>query len=284
MALRDGSIAGAIEACRRELIGRSPTPALDARVLAGSVLGLDASALVAYGENVIDEAHVRRLTALVERRKAGEPVAYIIGSKEFHGLRFAVDRRVLIPRPETEELASRVIEDFKNASPLVLELGTGSGAIACAIADALPPARILATDISAQALEVAAENVAALALGDQIELAQGDLFNAVGEGRRFDAIVANLPYVGERDDDILEPGVRAYEPAIALDGGVDGLEVYRRMLPHAPAFLAAGGRLYMECGPRNALELAGLAKRSFSDKQVDVVEDLGGRERMVIVR
>ena len=284
MQAPDLSIAAAIEAGRVELTGRSPTPALDARVLAGSALGLDASALIAYGENVIDAACLRRLVSMVARRKAGEPVAYIVGVKEFCGLRLTVDRRVLIPRPETEELVERVIEDHRGKAASILDLGTGSGAIACALADALPDARIVATDVDRDALDVAAENVDALALADRVTLAHGGLFGAIDRASRFDAIVANLPYVGEADDDLLEPSVREFEPPRALFGGADGLDVYRRMLPSAAEHLAEGGKLYMECGPRNALELAALAKRAFPSRDVELVKDLGGRERMVVVK
>lgn len=284
MAGHDGTIAAAIEACRRELVGVTPTPALDARVLVGSALGMDASALIAYGENLVDAARLKRLSAMTARRKAGEPVAYIIGSKEFCGMRFAVDRRVLIPRPETEELVARIVADWRGKAAAVLDLGTGSGAIACAIADALPKTKVLATDISADALEVAAENVAFFSLADQIEMAQGDLFDPVPAGRRFDVIAANLPYVGEDDGDMVEPGVRDHEPSSALFAGPDGLDVYRKMLPAAPGFLNDGGRVYMECGPRNALELAALAKKAFPSAHVELAADLGGRERMVVVR
>jgi release factor glutamine methyltransferase len=283
MAASDGTIAAAIEACRRELVGRSPTPGLDARVLASSALGLDASALVAYGENLVDRARLKQLSAMVARRKAGEPVAYIIGSKEFYGMRLIVDRRVLIPRPETEELVSRIVRDWRGKSPHVVDLGTGSGAIACALADELPNASILATDASADALEVAALNVAEFSLWDQIVLAHGDLFAAVQPGERFDVIAANLPYVGTDEGEMLEAGVREHEPLDALLAGVDGLDVYRRALEDAPRFLNEAGRMYMECGPRNALELAALAKKRFPAHDVEVVVDLGGRDRVVIV-
>lgn len=282
-AASDGTIAAAIEACRRELVGTSPTPGLDARVLAGAALGLDASALIAYGENLVDSARLKRLASMASRRKAGEPVAYIVGSKEFFGLRLLVDRRVLIPRPETEELVSRVIDDQRGKAPAVLDLGTGCGAIACAIANALPNANVLATDVSADALEVASENIASLMLGDQIDVALGDLFSAVPAGKRFDMIAANLPYVGTEDGDKVEDGVRNFEPHGALFAGPDGLAVYRKMLPAAPPYLREDGRIYMECGPTNALELAALAKKAFPNLHVDVVVDLGGRDRMVIV-
>lgn len=281
MAGSEGTIAGAVEACRRELIDRSPTPGLDARVLAGHALGMDASALIAYGENLVDDARLRRLAALVARRKAGEPVAYIIGAKEFCGMRFAVDRRVLIPRPETEELVARIVADWRGKAPAVLDLGTGCGSIACAVANALPNARILATDNSADALDVTSANVAEFSLGEQIEIARGDLFEAVEPGRRFDVIAANLPYVGVGDE--LESGVREYEPAAALFAGADGLDVYRRMLASAAGFLRPTGRIYMECGPHNALELAALAKRAFPQSHIEVAADLAGRDRMVVV-
>ena len=284
MAGVSGTIAAAIEACRRELMGATPTPALDARVLVGFALGMDASALIAYGENLVDAARLKRLSAMTARRKAGEPVAYIIGSKEFYGKRYVVDRRVLIPRPETEELVARIVEDWRGKAPAVLDLGTGCGAIACAVADALPRATVLATDTSADALEVAAENVDLFSLADQIGLAHGDLFDAVPAGRRFDVIAANLPYVGQDDVAMLESGVREHEPSTALFAGRDGLDVYRRMLPAAPSFLNDNGRVYMECGPANALELAAIAKKAFPAAHVGVAEDLAGRERMVVVR
>lgn len=277
------TIAGAIEAGRRELTGRSPTPALDARILAGSVLGLDASALIAYGENLVDAARLKKLASLVARRKLGEPVAYITGVKEFCGLRLSVDRRVLVPRPETEGLVASVIATTHGGSPFILDLGTGSGAIACALADAIPQARIVATDIDPDALDVATENIRSLALADRITVACGDLFEAVDTGSRFDVIVANLPYVGDRDEDMVEPGVREFEPQGALFAGADGLEVYRRMLPSAPEFLSEGGRLYFECGPRNAIDLAALTKAAFPEREVAIIADLAGLDRMVTV-
>ena len=280
----NSTIASAIEACRRELSSASPTPALDARVLAGFALGMDASALIAYGENLVDRARLKRLTSFVERRKAGEPIAYIVGSKEFCGLRFAVDKRVLVPRPETEELVELIVKEWHGRSVDVLDLGTGCGVIACALAMMLPKSQVVATDISVDAIEVAAANVAALSVVDQVELRRGDLFEALGEGSRFDIIAANLPYVGSRDGDLLEDGVRANEPSIALFGGDDGLDVYRRMMPGAPPHLKSGGSLYMECGPRNAGALAKLAGDVFDPAPVEIVRDLAGLERVVLVR
>jgi release factor glutamine methyltransferase len=284
MRAPDATIAAAVEACRRELQGSSPTPGLDARVLSGFAFGMDASALIAYGENVIDRRLLKRLSGLTARRKAGEPIAYLIGRKEFHGLRLFVDARVLVPRPETEGLVELVLRDWHGRHPEILDLGTGSGAIACALAEAMSDARVLATDISSDALEVASQNVDEFALADSIEIAHGDLFDAVPKAKRFDVIVANLPYVGTSDGDLLERAVRDHEPAEALFGGADGLDVYRRMLPGAPSRLKDGGALYMECGPLNAHALASLARASFPNADVEVVRDLAGLERIVAVR
>lgn len=280
----DGSIAAAVEASRRELADFSPTPGLDARILAGSALGLDASALIAYGENLIEPSALQRLARLIQRRKSGIPVAYLTGVKEFYGLRLHVDPRVLVPRPETEELVDLVLHEWRGRAPSILDLGTGSGAIACALATALPDARITATDVDDGALEVAMMNVDELALGDAIELAQGDLFDAVAPMRRFDVIVANLPYVGRAHVDELEPAVGAHEPATALFGGDDGLDVYRRMLPAAPARLEPDGTLYLECSPLNASNLAAATEELFGRSQTDVRRDLAGQERFVIAR
>jgi len=276
------TIAAAVELCRRRLIGVSDTPWLDARVLASHVTGLDASAIVAYGEHRLPARRREELEALTSRRAAGEPVAYLVGFKEFCGLRVAVDRRVLVPRPETEELVLAVVEDWRGRKPDILDLGTGSGAIACALADMLPNAAVVATDVSIGALQVAAENVARFALGERIELVHGDLFEPLERDRRFDAIVANLPYVRDGDPE-LAPGVRAYEPALALDAGLDGLDVYRRMFQEAPRHLLEGGRVYCECGPATAADLATTASAAFPDRTVSIRHDIGGRERMVLV-
>src|SRR5215472_5874878 len=160
MALPDRSIAAAIESTRRELLGQATNPGLEARMLAGSALGLDASALIAYGENIIDDARRRHLAQMTSRRKRGEPIAYIVGFKDFCGLRLSVTPDVLIPRPETEELVALIVREAGTRPREILDLGTGSGAIACALANVLLEAHVTATDVSASALRVATENAA----------------------------------------------------------------------------------------------------------------------------
>jgi release factor glutamine methyltransferase len=278
------TISGAIELCRRKLGGVSETPWLEARILTSYVTGLDASAVVAYGDNVLDSRRFDRLLALAKRRAAGEPVAYIVGYKEFRGLRISVDRRVLVPRPETEDVVEAVVADWRGRDADILELGTGSGAIACALAQELPRATIVATDISADALQVAEANVARLAIGERVELKAGDLFEAVPEDRSFDAIVANLPYIGSRDAAAVQDNVLKFEPGSALFAGHDGLSAYQRLLPQSRSRLRNGGMLYLECSPFNAAELAALAKQTFPHGHVEVVNDAAQRTRIVTIK
>jgi release factor glutamine methyltransferase len=276
------TIAGAVEACRRRLADLTDAPWLEARLLASYVTGLDASAIVAYGDNELEFSRAQRLADLTARRMSGEPIAYLVGFKEFCGLRIAVDRRVLVPRSETEELVEAIVADWKGRAPDILDLGSGSGAIACALARRLPRAQIWAVDASAEALEVARANVEAHLFFDRIAVMQGDLFAALPSEQKFDVIVANLPYVAKGDPE-LASDVRDHEPAIALNGGVDGLDVYRRMLAAAPTRMRPGGSLYCECGPRNAYELAALARSAFENGHVEIREDLSGNARFVCV-
>jgi release factor glutamine methyltransferase len=275
------TIAGAVEACRRRLSEVSDAPWLEARLLASHVTGLDSSAIVAYGDSELERSHAQKLADLTARRMSGEPLAYLVGFKDFCGLRIAVNSHVLVPRPETEELVEAVVADWRGRAPNVLDLGTGSGAIACALANALQGVQLWAVDSSVDALTVARANVEAHLYVDRITVLQSDLFAALPSGLTFDIIVANLPYVA-MGDPALAANVREHEPAMALDGGADGLDVYRRMLESAPTFLRTPGSLYCECGPGNAYELASLAQKAFAAARVDVRDDLSGKARIVV--
>ncbi len=276
------TISEAIEACRDRLRGVSPTPWLDARLLAQFITGLDASAVIAYGDAALDGRRRTRLFELVERRAAGEPVAYLVGRKSFCGLEIEVDRRALVPRPETEELVAACVADWSAGSPAIADIGTGSGAIACALAHIIPQATIMAGDISPEALDLAAHNVTRLGFGEQISLVHSDLFAQFPDGAHFDVIIANLPYVAAERIDELEPSVREHEPALALMGGPDGLDVYRRLLEQAPQRMQPGGACYFECGPDNAKGLAALVAQAFPGAHVQIRDDVAGLERMVI--
>ncbi|MGH2499914.1 MAG: peptide chain release factor N(5)-glutamine methyltransferase, partial [Candidatus Limnocylindria bacterium] len=235
----------------------SETAALDADVLLAHATGAGKEELYAHPELPVADADAERFLALAERRAAGEPVAYLRGFKEFYGLRFAVDRRVLIPRPETETLvdAARVFVRERGAA-LVADVGTGCGAIAVALAVNEARARVIATDLSADALAVALENVRWHGVADRVELRRGDLLAPLTE--RVDAVVANLPYLRE---DALQhlAGERtslAFEPRVAVVAGPEPLALLRRCVAQLPRVLAPGGAAFFECDPPQARALA----------------------------
>jgi release factor glutamine methyltransferase len=278
------TIAEAIDVCRERLRSVSQTPWLDARLLAQYVTGLDASAVIAYGDASIDARRRNRLFELAERRASGEPVAYIVGRKSFCGLDIAVDRRALVPRPESEELVMACVEDWGGQAPAIAEIGTGSGAIACALAHLIPKADITASDVSADALELASHNVNQLGFSEQVTLVHSDIFAEFPDDARFDVIIANLPYVGTNNLDQLQTSVRDHEPAQALFAGPDGLDVYRRLLKQAPERLRTGGALYLECAPNNADSLRSLVESTFTSARTQIKKDAAGLERIIVAR
>ena len=218
-------------------------------------------------------------------------MAYLVGHKEFYGLDFVVDRRVLIPRPETELLVERAIAlgrevlAASHPSLTIADVGTGCGCIAVALAVHLPQARVFATDRSPQALEVARENVRRHGVEDRVRLLCGDLLTPVPPEVRLDLIVANLPYVSRSELEALPRSVREYEPLeTALDGGEDGLALIRRLLGEAPRRLAPGGAVLLEIGATQGPRVAELARRRFPGAEVRVLPDLAGRDRVVEIR
>jgi release factor glutamine methyltransferase len=211
----------------------------------------------------------------VERRRTREPLAYILGEWGFRGLTLKVDRRVLVPRPETEVLVERCLEHLRDLSnPRVLDVGVGSGAIALAIADEHPGARLLAVDRSAEALDAAGENLARAAVNGRVELRQGDLL--AGLAGPFDLVVSNPPYVSPEEYETLQPEIRLFEPREAVVGVGVGAKIAR----DARAVLAPGGWLLLECGDGRAADLAAeLERLGYGDVMRTL--DLAGRERVV---
>jgi release factor glutamine methyltransferase len=254
--------------------------ASEARLLLGHALGVPRSQLVAHPERTLDDSSHDRFSALVARRAAGEPVAYIVGEREFWGLALRVTPAVLIPRPETELLVERALGLVpQGTAGSVLEPGTGSGAVAIAIARERPRARVVATDLSEDALAVARFNAARH--GAAVEFARGDWFAALGE-RRFDLIVSNPPYVAS-DDPHLALGDVRFEPRIALDGGRDGLDCIRRVALGAHARLEPGGWLALEHGyDQGSACREILADRGYED--IRDYTDLAGRPRVCVGR
>ena len=253
-------------------------PRREAEVLLGAALGRPRAWLLAHaGERVLDCEATDRYEALVTRRALGEPVAYLLGEKEFWSLPLAVGPGVLIPRPETERLVECALARLPaERSCDVLDLATGSGAIALAIAAERPNARVLATDLSEVAANTARANAARLGLDGRVAVHAGDWYAPVA-GRRFDVIVSNPPYIAAADPRVA-PAVRRYEPPQALFAGADGLEALRAVVGGAPGHLAPGGWLLVEHGDtqaaavRKLFEAAGL-------EQVQTHRDLAGRER-----
>jgi release factor glutamine methyltransferase len=266
-----------------------PDARLDAELLLAAASGRGRASLIADPGARVDARTARLFGELVRRRLRREPLAYIVGTKGFRRIDLTVDRRVLVPRPETEMLVEVALERRPGR---VLDVGTGSGAIALAVADELPEAEVVATDTSAAALEVARANAARLGLADRVRFEAGTV--PAGEG--FDLVLANLPYVAESEWAGLEREVAEWEPREALLAGPDGLDAYRELLApmaegpaeclrptfgDAPAALDAAAAIAVEIGVGQALEVAELI-RDAGFGEVEVREDLAGIERVVI--
>jgi release factor glutamine methyltransferase len=253
----------------------------DAELLLMYTLKRSRTLLITHYDELLANDLSLSYAELLERRRKGEPIQYITGETEFYSLPFLVTPDVLIPRPETEHLVEKVIElasDF--AAPRIVDVGTGSGAIAVALAHKLPHASITATDISLRALALAEEN--AKSNGASIRFLVGDLL-APTEGERFEIIVSNPPYVAMSDRDSLDVEVRDYEPALALFAGEDGLEVYRRLIPAAFEALTPGGFLVLEIGYSQSPAITELLTCS-GFQQIEFVPDLQGISRVACAR
>ncbi len=256
-------------------------PRLTAELLLAHALGLERIRLYVEFDRPLNKEELAAFRASVERRASGEPTFYLLGQREFLGRRFKVDPRVLVPRPETELVTEAALEKLPPTAPSVLELCTGSGCIGLSIAAEREAVRVTAVDLSAPALAVARENAEALALTGRVELLEGDLFAPVA-GRTFDLVVANPPYIESAVLPTLSAEVRR-EPALALDGGPDGLDVYRRLVAAAPAHLAPGAWLVLEIGEGQGPALLQLfAAAGLVDGEIR--QDLARLERIALAR
>jgi len=258
---------------------------LDAEVLLAHVRGCPRIALyTAFGEEVAD-AERARFRELVQRRGAGEPVAYLVGSREFFSLPFALTPAVLVPRPETEGLVVRVIDLCKAAAaPRIVDVGTGSGAIAVAVAKHLPKARIVATDVSTEALEVARANAVRHGVAERITFVACDLLDDPAAAGPWDVIVSNPPYVREAEFESLPADVRLYEPRAALVAGPRGVEVVERLAAAAVDRLEPGGWLVVEIGPAVAADAAAVLAARPGLVPGPTIADLAGLPRIVQAR
>ncbi len=253
-------------------------PRREAELLLGAALGRPRAWLLAHPEEpVLDCEATDRYEAFVTRRALGEPVAYLLGEKEFWSMPLAVGPGVLVPRPETERLVECALVRLPPDRPRsVLDLATGSGAVALAIATERPLARVVATDLAAAAVATARHNAARLGLDSRVEVRAGNWYEPVA-GQRFDLIVANPPYIAS-DDPRVEPGVRRYEPAQALFAGVDGLAALREAIGGAPRHLVPGGWLAVEHGDTQGERVRALFEAA-GFEAVCTDRDLAGRDR-----
>jgi release factor glutamine methyltransferase len=285
------------EGAERLRTAGSETPRLDAELLLGDAIGVGRTVLLAHPEAPVGAEAAARYRTGIERRAAGEPVAYIRGLKEFFGLAFSVDPRALIPRPETERLVELAEQEIRarlgrraSGDPRisVIDVGTGSGAIAITLAVAIrrlgaaEAVALRATDDSDNALQLARENAVGHAMGDMIEFVGSDLLSNVG-GATFDLVLANLPYIPTADVPSL-PVAASFEPVAALDGGADGMAVIERLLAQLPERTNVGGTALLEIGSDQESAIAERADRQLPGWSCEILRDLSDRPRVARLR
>lgn len=281
----DQALRRAAETLASHNIDEAP---LEAEVFLMHVLNFSRVQLYSQLKRQISPEQARRLFDLVTRRVQGEPTAYIVEHKEFFGHDFQVDRRVLIPRPETELLVEKALvcgrdrlSSLENMPLITADIGTGCAAIAISLALELTGAKIYATDISLEALEVAKVNCEKHGVAGQVHLLWGDMLDPLPEPVHL--IVANLPYVKDVEIEQLPPEIRGFEPRIALAGGADGLDKVRRLLAEAKGKLRSGGAIFMEIDPRQSQDVVELAKICFPTSEVHLEKDLSDLDRVATV-
>jgi release factor glutamine methyltransferase len=256
-------------------------PKASAEFLLRQILGVSKTYLISYPNrklNFVQEAKFRRW---VGKRANHQPVWYITGKIEFYGQDFFVNKNVLIPRPETEIILEKVIKkSFGIRNKSILDVGTGSGAIVLTLAKKLPGNKYFASDLSPEALKVARKNAKNLKL--QVEFKEGDLFGP-WVGQKFDLVLANLPYVPHEDMNTLAYDLIHYEPRLALDGGVEGLEVYKRFFEELPDFLNKKAKVYCEIGDKQGQAVLVMAKRAFPEAKIELMADYAEHDRIVII-
>jgi release factor glutamine methyltransferase len=280
----------------------SDTPRLDSELLLAHAIGVDRTAVIAHGDAPVGADAEAAYLQLIGRRERGEPVAYLRGMKEFHGIALAVDSRALIPRPETELLVDRAVAEVmamltagsdRHGPLAVVDVGTGSGAVAVAMAVTLrsrrvPPTEvaITAVDVSPDALDLARENAVGHGVGDRLAFQTADLLPPDARSRPFDKVVANLPYVRTDEVDALvaRQVSPAFEPRLALDGGPDGLTVISRLLDQLSWGVATEGVALLEIGAGQGAVVVDLVQERLGGWSCDVVPDLAGRPRLAILR
>lgn len=279
-------IKEALREAALRLNGTTPTPNLDAELILCWIYDWDRIQIILKSDMEMQEDDEIRYSEFIEQRRAGKPVQYIVCSQEFMGLPFYVDERVLIPRGDTETLVEEVLRRVKTIrAPRILDICTGSGAIAVSLARFLEDSEIVGTDISEDALEVARENGRSLKVSQRIQWLRGDLYEALGDDTTpFDVIISNPPYIAPSVIEELEPNVRDYEPRGALDGGADGLAFYPVLVSGSICRLKANGLLAFEIGWDQGAAVSELIRKTGSFLEPEVIKDLAGKDRVVLAR
>ncbi len=301
MGTRETAIGDYFISLSARLGGKSDTPNLDAQVLLAHMLGKPRAWVLAHPETTLTPKQERALEKALRQLESGVPLPYVLGKWEFFGLEFEVSPEVLIPRPETELLVERAVSwlrrrpainrrarDTKSAEAdlgmlRVIDVGTGSGCIAIALAANLPELRVVATDISPEAIDVAKCNAKKFCVSNRIEFLCCDLFPTAEtfdfQLSTFNMIVANLPYIPT--ETLRELRVFGREPTLALDGGADGLDIIRRLLVESPRHLAPGGLILVEIEASQGLAALALAYDAFAEAEISLHQDLAGRDRLI---
>ena len=261
------------------------SPRLDAEILLAHVL--QCKRIDLYVRSAEEPEEVARTTfrGLIKRRVEGCPVAYLVGERAFFLLTFEVTPSVLIPRPETEDLVAEGLRIIKEqATPRILDIGTGSGCIAISIVHQHKTVQATAVDVSPEALAVAQRNAARHNIAERIRFLESDLFSAIPGGERFNLILSNPPYIADHEFAGLAVDVREHEPRLALDGGTDGLSVYRRLIAAAPDYLEPGGTLLLEIGATQEIAVSGLLETQGDFESIRTLKDRAGHPRVLAAK
>jgi len=261
----------------------SDTAALDTELLICHFLNLSKLDILLEPGRQVDDEKVTTVREAFKKRASGVPVQYLIGTEGFMGLEFNVTPSVLIPRPDTEILVEKIIELIDNRKGVhILDIGTGSGAITISLAYYLKTAQVDSVDISREATQVASGNAEKNGVANRVNFLSGDVFEPVPRGRKYDVVVSNPPYIPSEDIDGLQVEVAVHEPRLALDGGLDGYDFYRRIINEAPAYLNDKGILAFETGHDQARTIAELMEQNGHYESLAIHKDLAGIERVVI--
>jgi release factor glutamine methyltransferase len=277
------TVAEALRSASAQLEAIGGTGRLDATLLLEHATGANRTALIIDDARVLSEAESHAFQDGVARRLRGIPIAYITGNVGFYGRTFAVDERVLVPRPESEHVVEAAIAEARGSARTagrIADIGTGSGALAISLAAELPDAWVFGTDLSRDAIALARRNAARNRVFQQCTFVHGDLAAPLVRFAPLDLVVANLPYIPSAEVP-RSPDPVSYEPLLALDGGADGLDLYRRLLAHLPVIAAADATIFFEAAPGTIAPLAGLVEHAFPRAAIEIGEDYAGLERFV---